>query len=328
MKKISYTKLTCIGSLLEAAKKFSIDVEVVDKSCDLMIFSKNGRNIFVKRHILNLNSHVSSIITSNKALIKRILKKNNISTPEGIEETSIKRALQLLDRGIIKFPLVVKPVNGDQGRAVTADIRDKKWFVAAINEVFKYNRNRKGKANSFFIEDFIPGDDFRFLVLDNKVLTVLMRKPAYVIGDGVKTIGELIDEYNSQPGVRKDQPLCPIVNDYEFERNLLLQKLSEKSVIPKRKVIYLRKNANVSTGGRSFECFYKAHEKYIKLAVKLAKLFNLRFCSVDVIAKDISKYEKFGVIEINNNSGFDIHEVPYRGKPYPVAEHLVKAMFN
>jgi glutamate--cysteine ligase len=328
MKKIPRTKLNCIGSLLKAASKFGVKVEIVDKKSNLMIFRKKKKNVFVRGHIPDLNSYVSSIVVNNKVSTKCILEKNNIPNPKGWVLKNLKKALNMVDSGEIKFPLVVKPIDGSQGYSVTVGIDNKEFFIKAIKEVFKYNRRQKGKPNSFLIEEYIPGDDYRILVLDGKVLTTLLRKPAYVVGDGVKTIKELVDEYNSQPGVGKDQPLCPIVRDYEFERNLSEKKLTESNKILKGKRVYLRRNANISTGGRSFECDSKVNPKYKKLAIKLANIFKIRFCAVDLIAADISKYKKFSIIELNETPGFDIHEVPYRGKPFPVAEHLIRAMFK
>jgi len=328
MKNIPRTKLNCVGSLLEAAKKFGVRVELIHKDKNLRIFHKNKKDVFVKGILLDFNSHVSSKIVDNKGLTKIILEKNNILTPRGWVMKNFKKTLAMIDNGEMKFPLVIKPIDGSQGHAVVVDIKNKKFLTKAIKEVYKYNRRRKGRPNSFLIEEYIPGDDYRILVLDGKFLTATLRKPAYVTGDGIKTIGELIDEYNSQKGVSKDQPLCPIVRDYEFEKNLCENKITEDTIPEENKTVYLRKNANVSTGGRSFECSAKINSKYKKLAITLAKIFQIRFCAIDLIAADISKYEKFGIIELNQNPGFDIHEVPYEGKPFPVAEHLVKAMFK
>ena len=214
------------------------------------------------------------------------------------------------------------------GQAVSVAIKDEYWLQIALKEVFKYNRRKLGKPESYLIEEYIPGDDYRILVLDGKALTVLMRKPAYVVGDGKHNIDELITEYNDQPGVDKKQPLCPITRDYELERILVEAELSEDTILPNGKTVYLRKNANISTGGRSFECADKTHPEYKNLAIRIAKIFEFRFCAVDFVAADISKFEKFAIIEVNNTPGFDIHEVPYSGKPFPVAEHLIEAMFN
>ena len=167
-----------------------------------------------------------------------------------------------------------------------------------------------------------------FLVLDGKVMSVVRREPAYVIGDGQKTLLQLISSYNGQPGIGKSKPLCPIVFDYELERNLEKQNLTLDDIIEKGKKRFLRKNANVSTGGRSFECTEEAHPAYMAMAIQIAEMFHLRFCAVDLMALDISKFENFAIIEINSDPGFEINEFPFRGKPVPVSEELIKAMFR
>lgn len=328
MEKIPYSKFNCTGALLSAAKKNGVDVELVDKARGLRIFSKKGKNVYVKWHVPDLNSHVSCTVSGNKALAKLILNKHKIPNPKGWILKNMRKTLQMVDQKIIKFPVVVKPIDGSQGHAVTVGIKDKECLIGAIKEVYKYNRRKKGRPNSFLIEEYLFGCDYRLLVMDGKVLTSLRREPAYVDGDGKQTIRQLIDEYNDQPGVGKDQPLCPIVNDFEFRRNLREKKLTEDNVVVKDDKVFLRQNANVSTGGRSFECDNEVNPKYKKLAVEIAEIFQLRFCAIDLIAVDIKKFEKFGIIEINYMPGFDIHEVPYRGKPFHVAESLMNAMFN
>ena len=327
MKIIPLSKFNCVGALLQAAEKRGVAVEVVDEKSKLMIFSKNEKSCYVKRHVTDINSQMAAMLTGNKFLTKRLLEKNGIPVPVGFKEKNFEKVLKRLARKEIKFPLVVKPTNGSQGGAVTVDIQDKEWLEKAINETKKYNSLKKGGPGAFLVEEYIKGGDFRFLVLDGKVLTVLMRKPAYVVGNGKGTIGELINDYNGQPGVAKDQPLCPIIRDYEFDRNLLEQNFSEETIVEKGKVISLRKSANVSTGGRSFECLDKVDQKYFALMEKIVKIFGIRFCAVDIIAEDIGKFENFRVIELNDTPGFDIHEAPFEGMPFRVAEHLIDSIF-
>ncbi|MBI5037875.1 MAG: hypothetical protein HZC01_04200 [Candidatus Kerfeldbacteria bacterium] len=325
---IPRSDVNSVNALHIAARKLHIEVETIDSDAGLHLFKHQGKRFFVRQHIPDLNSYVASRVINNKYLAKKILLKNNISVPSGVTFSNLHKVLLSLREGSIKYPLVVKPIEGSMGEAVTVDIRSEDWLGVAIQEVYKYNRRRWGRPGSFLVEQYIPGHDYRFLVLDGRVLTALMRKPAYVIGDGVRTIQQLIVEYNNQPGVAKDQPLCPIVIDYELHRNLVSQQLTLETVLPHAKQIFLRRNANVSTGGRSFECFDKAAPEYLKLAARIGEIFQLRFFAVDLIARDISLYEKFAVIEINDTPGFDIHEAPYRGKPFPVAEHIVRAMFR
>jgi len=313
---------------MAAAQKLNIQVELLDEKAGLRLFSKGEQHFLVWQHMPDLNTYVASAIANNKATLKRLLIRQGIPAAPGFIEKNPQRALERLHMGELRYPVVAKPIDGSGGVAVTVDIRDDKNLLLGIEEVFKYNRRTKGKPNSFLIEALVPGDDYRFIVLDGRVLTVLVRKPAYVIGDGKSTIGQLIDQYNAQPGVGKTLPLNPITRDLELQRHLVLQKLDEQTIPARGVRIVLRKNANVSTGGRSFECMDKAHVAYKKLAARIAKLLQLRFCAVDLIAPDIRKFEKFAVIEVNTRPGLDIHEKPYRGSPYPLTETVLKAMFK
>lgn len=321
-------KKTCVELLLKAAEKFDVRVEIIDMEDNLFLFKKNGKEILVKDHAPNLSGYIASKVTKDKALIKRLLTKKGFRVPLGFKESNSRKALQLLSAGRIKFPLVVKPVDGSQGGAVSVGIKTEKWFLKAIEEVHKYNRRKTGKPDSFLIEEYVPGSDYRFLVLDGRVLTVMRREPAYVIGDGIHGIGYLIDLYNNQPGIGKHRPLCPISRDYELERNFQSRGISERTILPKGRKLYLRKNANVSTGGRSFECENEVHPEFKRIAVRVAKLLYLRFCAVDMIISNPKETSKYSIIEVNDTPGFDIHEFPYKGNPVPVAEHLIKAMFK
>ncbi|MDP2587574.1 MAG: hypothetical protein Q8P33_02255 [bacterium] len=314
--------------LAAAAKKLNIKVEPIDQSTGLNVFSRAGRRFFVWRHIVDLNSYVASAVANNKAILKRLLVREGIRTAPGFTEKNPNRALERVRQGDLSYPLVVKPIDGSGGVAVTVDVRDDATLLRGIEEVFKFNRRTKGKPNSFLVEAFVPGDDYRFVVLDGRVLTVLLRKPAYVIGDGRSSIGRLIDLYNSQPGVEPTLPLNPIVRDLELQRHLSLQNLAEHSVVGRGVRVVLRKNANVSTGGRSFECTDRVHEDYKKLAVRIARLLELRFCAVDLLAPDIRRFEKFAVLEVNTRPGLDVHEKPYRGRAFALTETLLRAMFR
>lgn len=321
-------KSPIIQYLTKTTYKLGVGVIIIDQEKGIFALSKGNKKVFLHDYTFDINNNLTSQIVNDKVLTKKILGQYNIPTPEGVVEDNFKNVINFLNKKIINFPLVVKPVDGKQGGAVTAAIYKRKYLLRAIQEVQKYNKKKKSKANSFIVEKYIPGQDFRFLVLDHKVLTVIRREPAYVIGDGKKTISQLIRKYNSNSRVGKQKPLCPIVCDFELERNLELKKLTKKSIISKNKKIYLRKNANVSTGGRSFECANKVCQRYKNLASRISKIFNLRFCAVDIIIPNPQKFEKFAVIEVNHTPGFDIHEAPYRGRPFPVGKCLVESIFK
>lgn len=63
--------------------------------------------------------------------------------------------------------------------------------------------------DEIIIEEFLPGTEYRFFVIDHQVKAVLLRIPANVIGDGDRTIEELVAEKNANPlrGMNHRSPL-------------------------------------------------------------------------------------------------------------------------
>lgn len=316
-------------SLLKAAAEARVRVEQLDAAGSLYVFKKNQREYFVRDQVAEINSLVASQVVNNKMLTKKILNKFDLPTPVAFRLKSFKEARNLLAEGRLMYPVVIKPVDGSQGAAVTVNIKSDGHLKKAIGAVFVYNRVNKGKAGSFMIEEFYPGKDYRFLVLDQKVLTAIRREPAYVIGDGRHSVKELIKKFNSQPGIGANQPCCPInTTDLEFRSFVKNNKIKLISRPRRGRKIILRQNGNISTGGRAFECLAKAHPGYKRLARRLAGIFHLRFCAIDLIARDIRQFRDYTILEMTQSPGYDIHECPAGGKAVAISPRLIKALFN
>ena len=65
-------------------------------------------------------------------------------------------------------------------------------------------------------------------------------------------------------------------------------------------------NANLSTGGMSYDFTTKIHTDYANLAINITKDMELRLCGVDILTSDISKpISDYIIIEINSAPGLD-----------------------
>ncbi|MBU5583709.1 bifunctional glutamate--cysteine ligase/glutathione synthetase, partial [Enterococcus sp. S181_ASV_20] len=87
------------------------------------------------------------------------------------------------------------------------------------------------------------------------VKAVLLRIPANVIGDGERSIEELVAEKNDNPlrGTNHRSPLEKIqLGDLE-QLMLKEQGLRIDSIPEKGQQVFLRENSNVSTGGDSID---------------------------------------------------------------------------
>ena len=123
--------------------------------------------------------------------------------------------------------------------------------------------------SSVLIEEFIKGTEYRFFVLNDQVLAVLLRIPANVIGDGKHTIEELVMQKNRNPLRGRDHrtPL-ELIQLGELENLMLKGQGYEMDSIPQKdEIVYLRENSNVSTGGDSIDVTDQIPDDYKKIAV-------------------------------------------------------------
>ena len=219
--------------------------------------------------------------------------------------------------------VVIKPKLTNFGLGITIlkenlDIESYKW---AVDYAFKYDK-------SILIEEFIPGDEYRFFVLEDKVLGILNRVPANIVGDGKSTIEELVTEKNkdSLRGKGYKTPLEKI-NLGEAESLFLKEQgLSFCSVPAEGKKVFLRENSNISTGGDSIDLTDDVHSSYKDLAVKAMKALNVKVTGLDMMISNIKEpadSTNYGIIELNFNPAIHIHCHPYKGKNRKLNEALL-----
>ena len=165
-------------------------------------------------------------------------------------------------------------------------------------------------------EKFIHGENYRFLTLNDKVIGIVRRKAAHVIGDGENTIRKLVEISNNQ---RREQVMMPIVLDNEVDIKLGRENMNLDSIPQKDQEVILRYSCNLTMGGTTEECSNEVHDYYKQLAVKAIKAVGSEFGGVDIIAKDITKPDECAVNEINYNPGLRLHYKVDKGEQVKVA---------
>jgi cyanophycin synthetase len=281
----------------------------------------NGKKLIFKEVLIPCNSVVSVSLANHKDITKKILEKNKIPTPRGRNFNNIEEATAIKYGKKLGYPLVVKANRGTHGTNVRVDIRNEKDLKKAVDEIMS-------TPHRIMVEETIIGNDFRILVLENKVLGVIKRIPANVVGDGVSSIYELVKKKNKDPmrGEGHSKSLCKIKINDEVLKVLSSQGMKTDSVIEKGKKIFLRRNANISIDATD-----DLHPEVTKIAIKATKAIGLKLGAVDYITKDIKKSPKESggaIIEINANPMITIHEKPFQGKSRIVSKKIVKYCFN
>lgn len=279
-----------------------------------------------KRIDAAMTNHTSLIaveIAGNKDVTKKVLQEAFVPVPHGQIIDCVDNLKDAIEE--VGFPLVVKPLDGNQGKGATTNITNWQEVTAAFLRAKEF-------SDKVIIEKFIIGEDFRALVVNGKFVAAALRTPASVTGDGIHTIQELIDIVNTDPrrGSGHENILTCIKIDEVTSELLTKKNYSLQSVLPKGQVLHLKPTANLSTGGTATDVTDTVHASNIKLFERIAGIVGLDICGIDIMAPALNtpiKKNGGAVIEVNAAPGLRMHLHPNSGKPRNVAKHIVDMLF-
>lgn len=243
------------------AIQLGIKVEILDRQEQFLKLKLEDHVEYVKNgNMTSKDSYVATLIMENKTVTKKILHQHGFRVPLGDEFNDIDQALRAYDM-FSSRPFVVKPKTTNYGLGISIFKEEASYedYQKAITLAFK-------EDSSVLIEEFLNGTEYRFFVLNDKVEAVLLRTPANVLGDGIHTIEELVTQKNRDPLRGKDHrtPLETIQLG-ELEKLMLKGQGYQVDSIPESdKIIYLRENSNVSTGGDSIDVTEQIPDDYKK----------------------------------------------------------------
>jgi cyanophycin synthetase len=280
----------------------------------------------IRASISGKTSQLAVDAAGDKNFTKKLLADSGIPVPRGVVVRNVEEGVREAKR--LRYPLVTKPLDGNHGRGVTIGIKDEEQLRFGFAEA---QREAKG-GRRVIIEEFFEGNDHRVLVVDGKVIAVAERVPAHVVGDGVRTIAQLIEEVNKDPrrGDGHENVMTRIKIDAHVTEYLARSELDVNSVPEAGQIVYLRATANLSTGGTAVDRTNQIHFENAEIARRAALVIGLDIAGIDFIAPDISKSVRQtggGIIEVNAAPGFRMHLDPSEGAPRDVARSVIDMLF-
>ncbi len=277
----------------------------------------------IRATIASTTSNIAVDIACDKEETKMLLEAAEIPVPRGTvirTEEGLKDAVERF-----KYPLVIKPIDGNHGKGNTTNINTWEQALKAFEAAKHYSR-------SVIVEKFITGYDFRCLVINNKFICAALRTPASVVGDGVHNLQWLIEETNKDPrrGYGHEKVLTQITIDQFTQKMLDDAGITLEHVPPKGERVLLKPTANLSTGGTSTDVTDEVHPANIFMFERIARIIGLDICGIDVMACDLRTplSENGGaILEVNAAPGFRMHIEPAEGLPRNVAEPVIDMLF-
>ena len=268
-------------------------------------------------------SNAAVNIAGDKEYTKSLLKSFKIPVASGSICSNEEELLEISNQ--IGFPIVIKPLNGNQGKGATIGIENFKNAKLALID-------SKLFGEYAIVEKCIAGNDYRLLVVDGKFVAASKRVPANIIGDGISTIIGLIEKENENVlrGESHEKALTKIKFDKDTFIQLEKNNYTIESVVQKDKIVFLKSTANLSTGGTAEDVTEEIHPENIMMAERIARIIGLDICGIDVMAKNINQsIQKNGgvILEVNAAPGFRMHLQPSFGKPRNVGKAVVDMLY-
>lgn len=307
-----------------------IKTEILDEQDQFLCLQVGDHIEYVKNgNMTSKDSYISPLIMENKVVTKKVLHKAGFNVPQSLEFTSAEQAIA--NYGLFEGrAVVIKPKSTNYGLGITIfqqGVSNREDFAKAIEIAFREDKE-------VMVEDYLSGTEYRFFVLGDETLAVLLRVPANVVGDGKHSVAELVAAKNDHP-LRGDGSRTPLkkiaLGDIE-KLQLKEQGLTVDSIPEAGRIVQLRANSNISTGGDSIDMTDEMHPSYKALAVGITKAMGAAVCGVDLIIPDLHKpaepsLQSWGVIEANFNPMMMMHIFPYSGKSRRLTLDVIKMLF-
>lgn len=312
-------------ALVDEAERREIPVIRLDQRRSLV---QMGYGRYQKRVWATVTSETSDIavdVASDKRLTNQLLQGVGIPVPRGSSVGDIDEAVAVANS--VGYPVVLKPMDGNHGRGVCINLENE--TEVRQNYPIALGESRSGVV---MVESFIPGRDYRILVVNGKMTACAERVPAHVIGDGTHTVEELIEITNADPrrGIGHEKVLTRITVDESVTHVLEENGLALDAVPAEGRFVQLRLTGNMSTGGISIDRTDEIHPDNIEIAEQAALVIGLDVAGIDMIARDITlplKDQGGAICEVNAGPGFRMHTHPTEGHPRDVARPVLELLF-
>jgi len=314
--------------LLEAAKKLKLTSRIIQFQPPIIEITHQQKTHRISEKSLGINTkQKAKTISKNKALTLKTLQKASLPTPKFFpltKRSQYKKALKS-----VPFPQVIKPLTGEKGKNIFLNTKNQKIGQKAVNHILSKTNH------DCLVETYHQGNDYRFMVLNFKLIGLSQRLSPTITGDGQHTIKQLIlleNRHRFQQSQKLGKRLLNRMRNWpRIKWNLTQQNLTLKTILEKNKTITLYPIPNFSTGGSVKTIDLRTiHPSLINLAQQAAQAINLEIIGIDMLIKNLNQPPKDNavIIEVNSDPGLRLHDWPNQGKSQHVAEKILKYIFK
>ncbi len=221
------------------------------------------------------------------------------------------------------FPLVVKPNVGGFSRGSYFPINNYKelWKAVILAKIW---------WPASVVEQYLEGRNYRVLVANGKVISVIRRYSPYVTGNGQDSIKALIEKENS---TREEMGLYPVIYPLQTgdvtQNYLAKQNMTLDSVPAEGQEVKLFHRIALAPGG-VVETISKetVAPENIQLMEKVLNIFNANILGIDVIMEKGIEHsfddQKCILLEVNSRPYVKMHDYPRYGEREDLSLHFAE----
>jgi cyanophycin synthetase len=227
-------------------------------------------------------------------------------------------------RGALKIfnnitkPVITKPNLGSRSRHTMIHINTPEDLIIGFKKAKKL-------SPLVVIEEELRGYLFRGTLVGGKLVGVVRRDQPEVVGDGIHTLRELLEEENKRPE-RIGPIFHKIIVDKETEIELKRENITMNDIPGKGRVVTFSQKTSRGCGGTTTEVTGITHPDNAEMLEHVGRFLADPLIGVDFIIEDVTKSWKeeqhCGIIECNSLPFIDLHHYPLFGKPNNVAGKL------
>lgn len=322
-KVIDFERKEGIKSTLLKEEALRRGYEVKRLTFDTMVIKLEGKDLLFKDMNGPSSSAAIQEICDNKYVARLLVRETGVNVPK----SSFIGLNHPADFGRfaeeIGYPVVIKPNNLARGQGVFVNIDSNEKMMKRLKDLSELVNNPHEKV---LIEKQYMGNDFRFFVVDGRVISVTKRARASVTGDGEHTISELVELKNDKRKQNRNLKECLIPTDPKEYNRLEREGKSLDHVPDENEVVILRDESNISHGGDSIDFTDTVHPTYREIAIKAVQAIpGMNYGGVDIIANDITQVpdsDNYVVTEVEFSPG-PISVYPWKGEPRDMASPVL-----
>lgn len=215
------------------------------------------------------------MISKDKPLSNEIAARHSVNLPESIATRDISVASEFLAR---HGRVVVKPADRSGGEGLTTDVTDVANLTLALERATYDDMDP-------LVQRQVNGDEVRFTIINGRVVSALLRQTPRLVGDGRRSINELLAAENEIRTSLVFPTLSYPQLDSELPKSL---GVDGTDILADGTVLELSRSTMIRGGASFIGVLNEIHHSYITIAEDLAADLHPQLLIVDLIIQDIT----------------------------------------